>query len=67
MNWINPTGGYDPKYNGSGISIVGRSCKYPHDIVVAKNLVRDWAYPANEICLLKKMFLPHKHYQYLCG
>ena len=41
MSCLNPTGDYDPKYNGNGISIDGRSGKHPHHIVVAKNVVRD--------------------------
>jgi hypothetical protein len=32
---------YDPKYNGNGISIVGRSGRFPHHIVIAKNTVHD--------------------------
>lgn len=41
MSCKNPTGDYDPKYNGNGITIDGRSGKYPHHIVIAKNIVRD--------------------------
>ena len=41
MSCLNPNGEYDPKYNGNGIHIDGTSGKYPHHIVIAKNVVRD--------------------------
>lgn len=41
MSCNNPTGVYDPKYNGNGIVVDGRSGAYPHHIVIAKNIVRD--------------------------
>lgn len=41
MSCKNPTGNYDPKYNGNGIHLEGKNGKYPHHIVIAKNIVRD--------------------------
>lgn len=41
MSCLNTKGDYDAKYNGNGIHIDGRSGRYPHHIVIAKNVVKD--------------------------
>ena len=43
MSSLNPNSNYEPEYNVYGISIDGRRGKYPNQIMVSENLVRDWA------------------------